>query len=405
MKITVSSEFDGQVFGIDIPNELTLQDFKAYVEAETGIPVSDQVLIHNSKTLQNDEQTLSALGIEEDDLVILNKREAQAQAVPSSSTVEPSDRIEWVRQQALANPQINAQLRSSNPHLHSLLHDPTSFREAMLAAMPPSNSYEVQQEEMRQLQQNPDDLENQAKILELIRQQQIEENLQLAYDISPESFVAVNMLYIKIKIKGHEAYALVDSGAQSTIISPKLAEKFGISNLIDGRFAGDARGIGTVRTQGRIHSVPVSIGDTNLELPCSFSVIDVHVGILFGLDMLRRHKCAIDLGKDALIIGDTETKFLSELEIEKNVKLDNPDEGGVQLTPPTNAGLQTQEIDRTLAARAAEQRQAPVPAPTTGFPEASIAQLTSLGFSIEEATGALRQTNGNVELAASLLFL
>lgn len=418
MKITVSSETDGHVFGIDIPNTLTLEDFRAYVEAETGIPTDKQLLIHNSKTLQDANSPLKDLGIGEDDLIVLRTRDVATNATSSTSqTADPNDRIELIRQQALNDPAINEQLRANNPQMHSLLHDPEGFKQALLQMMPPPGyAHAVQQEELRRLQAAPDDPENQEKIMKLIRQQQIEENLQLAYDISPESFVPVNMLYIKIRINGHEAYGLVDSGAQTTIISPQLAEKFGISNLIDDRYSVEARGIGTQKSKGRIHSVPVSIGETNQEIPCTFTVIDVHVGILFGLDMLRRHKCSIDLSKDALVIGDTETKFLTEQEIEKYIQI--PDAptghmvgGPVAAAPSVPSSGQVPEAQRLNAAQAAQRRQnnaAPSAQGATsagGFPEASIAQLTSLGFTREESVSALEQTNGNIELAASLLFL
>ena len=76
----------------------------------------------------------------------------------------------------------------------------------------------------------------------------------------------------------------------------------------------------------------------DLFLQCSFTIMEVinqstdslmfsadelhrqgkDVDLLFGLDMLKRHKANIDLAKDALVIEGREIRFLSEHELPKH---------------------------------------------------------------------------------------
>lgn len=325
MRITISTE-SGEIYAIDFPSSLTVEDFKAYLEAETGIPVASQILIHNTKTLAEPKRTLDQAGLQDDDLVELRKVPQRAPAANSQNTQASQLEVqsEQLRLNLLSNPMALESTRHMYPDLVSAVNDPVRFREILLQTMQAmsqgSHERQLREEELRRLEADPDDPANQARIMEIIKQQQIDENLQLAADISPELFVPVSMLYIKLRIKGHDIYALVDSGAAHTIISSEVAERCGLSNLIDTRYITEARGVGKQTSKGRIHSAPVSIGDSNADIPCSFTVLDLNIDCLFGLDMLKRHKCNIDLSKNALVIGDIETKFLSDLEIEKHIK-------------------------------------------------------------------------------------
>jgi DNA damage-inducible protein 1 len=111
----------------------------------------------------------------------------------------------------------------------------------------------------------------------------------------------------------------VDSGAQSTIISKKMAEECGLIRLLDTRFAGMAVGVGTSKILGRIHAAKMEIAGNYL--PCSLTVLeDNKVDFLLGLDNLKRHQCNIDLVQNMLHLrnGEISVPFLSEGEIKKN---------------------------------------------------------------------------------------
>lgn len=222
------------------------------------------------------------------------------------------------------------------------------------------------------------------------------------------------MLYIDVEVNGHKVKAFVDSGAQATIMSPTCAEECGIMRLVDKRFAGIARGVGTAAILGRVHSAQIRIG--SMFLPCSFTVMEgKDVDLLLGLDMLKRHQACIDLSKDKLVIQGVEVPFLGEADIPKGLEEERAEEPKV----PGPGGMTIGGRSGVVSAPSDSPAQPATPAPTPitptppqaaappqqpSFPQASIDQLVALGFSPDEASNALSACGGNVEYAAALLF-
>ncbi|KAI4835908.1 DNA damage-inducible protein 1 [Plasmodium brasilianum] len=181
--------------------------------------------------------------------------------------------------------------------------------------------YEQEKKEKEREQQmyekalkNPLSEDSQKYIYENIYKNQINSNLALAQEHFPEAFGVVYMLYIPVEINKNVVHAFVDSGAQSSIMSKKCAEKCNILRLMDKRFTGIAKGVGTKSILGKIHMVDIKIG--NYFYAVSLTIIDEYdIDFIFGLDLLKRHQCQIDLKKNALIIDNNEIPFLSEKDI------------------------------------------------------------------------------------------
>ena len=79
------------------------------------------------------------------------------------------------------------------------------------------------------------------------------------------------------------------------------AERCGIQRLVDKRFAGIAKGVGTQKIIGRVHMVQIQIEDQFLT--SSFSILEEQpMDMLLGLDMLKRHQCCIDLKVGGMVL-------------------------------------------------------------------------------------------------------
>nr|XP_054586426.1 protein DDI1 homolog 2 isoform X2 [Nothobranchius furzeri] len=380
-------------FALEVSPELELRDFVALCELESGIPAGEIQITYVEQPLKDPTRALGTYGVKDGDVVVLRqaeRRPPQTQpafpglpridfrsiAVPgtSSSTNQRAPRPQQPAPppqpqpqpppppqraaqpsaplafrgpvpQGLDNPALLQQMLLTNPHELSLLKERNPpLAEALLSGdlerftkvllEQQQDRAKRDQERIRLLTADPFDLEAQAKIEEEIRQHNVEENMTIAMEEAPESFGQVVMLYINCKVNGHPVKAFVDSGAQMTIMSQACAERCNIMRLVDRRWAGIAKGVGTQKIIGRVHLAQVQIeGDF---LPCSFSILeDQPMDMLLGLDMLKRHQCSIDLKKSVLVISTTgtETRFLSESELPECARLAYGAEGREDARP------------------------------------------------------------------------
>uniref|UniRef100_A0AAY4AVI1 Ubiquitin-like domain-containing protein n=1 Tax=Denticeps clupeoides TaxID=299321 RepID=A0AAY4AVI1_9TELE len=376
-------------FSLDVSPELELRDFLALCELEAGVPAGEIQISFAEQPLKDLSRTLGAYGLKDGDVLVLRQadrlpppaqpsfpglpridfstiavpgtsagqqstarpQQQQQPAQPSTSSPRSSqpaaspstgqatspqglDDPSLLREMLLANPHELSLLKERNPPLAEALLSGDLERFSKVLLEQQQDRARREQERIRLLTADPFDLEAQAKIEEDIRQHNIEENMTIAMEEAPESFGQVVMLYINCKVNGHPVKAFVDSGAQMTIMSQACAERCNIMRLVDRRWAGIAKGVGTQKIIGRVHLAQVQIeGDF---LPCSFSILeDQPMDMLLGLDMLKRHQCSIDLKKSVLLIGTTgsETRFLPEAELPECARLAYGPEGRDEARP------------------------------------------------------------------------
>ncbi|CAG2164008.1 unnamed protein product [Oppiella nova] len=299
-----------------------------------------------------------------------------------------------IRETLLSNPEQIAHLKVNNPQLAEALEAGLEQFTKVLEQQQRNRS-EEERRRIRMLLADPFDSEAQRMIADEIRQQQIDSNMETAMEYLPESFGQVLMLYIDCKVNGFPIKAFVDSGAQSTIMSKACAERCNITRLIDQRWSGIAKGVGTQRIMGRIHLVQIQIA--NDYLASSFTILeDQPMDMLLGLDMLKRHQCAIDLKRNVLLIGTTgtETPFLNENELPEFAKhramssADNESES---------------DLDEAIR-RSINDSQPTTSSKSTNFPEKDIKELMALGFTRNQVIEELQKFNGDKNQAMAALF-
>ena len=217
--------------------------------------------------------------------------------------------------------------------------------------------------------------------------------------------------------------------------------------LIDRRFSGIARGVGTAEILGRVHSAQLRLSD--LFLPCSFTIMEVRVhlpclpssplnltsceqgrdvDLLLGLDMLKGHRACIDLEKNVLRIQGREVSFLSEHELPEKARdlkefAVEGDESAEHSAPNVSnaSSLISRQRDtaptsfpgggRTLgsapssSSSTANQQGSNQSQPSSSrHLEHKIQILMDLGATREIAISSLDAAGGDVDVAASLLF-
>eukprot|EP00873_Tetraselmis_striata_P037906 jgi/Tetstr1/458170/TSEL_044661.t1 len=432
MRLTVST-VEGEVFPIEVDGEEPVEHVMAILEPVTGLPLASQVLLFNGRPLDAGAKLKDA-GLKDDDLLLLMPRQAAgagtgAGAGPSAGAGATSSNPMGIAQDGSAvnptammdaiqgNTQLMDNLAQSQPELMEAIRtrNVDAFQKALRANAEIKRKAEAErQQEMQRLMNDPLNPESQARMMEMINQENVQQAYENAMEYNPELFGSVIMLYVDMEVNGTVMKAFVDSGAQSTIMSQKCAERLGIMRLCDKRFHGIAKGVGTSKIVGRVHQAPIKVG--NSHLTASITILEQDdMEFLFGLDMLKRHQCCIDLNKNELRFGscNESLRFLSEHELPSAARQFSeapptpskpPGAEAAAVPPPAPAATAPAPAAAAAAAAAARAAAPAAPAASGGADPAKVQQLVGLGFTSAQAIQALNACGGDVDQAAAVLF-
>lgn len=346
-----------------------------------SIPVSEQLIFHHGVELTDSVKSLENFGIVERDILVVRQRKS---AVVRDKPFKVSD-LQGILGRNTSSSKTRSKNNSSTMDAHSSTTSSISHQNEMDASV-------------------------QKLLEERIRFQNVDMNMQQAYEHHPENFAQVTMLYVLVYVNKVAVQAFVDTGAQMTIISKECVEKCHLGHLVDHRFQGVAQGVGTAPILGRIHLADMKIG--TVYLPCAFTVLQQSgLELILGLDMLRRHQCILDLSRFVLRVGNIETPFLSEGEIPPSSRL-NPKKQTIVETTSDSSGASSSSqpsAQPSLGLSSSKVKAADNLLPAqkennnVNFSEKDIEVLIGLGFNREQAISALVAAEGNVDMAASLL--
>ena len=188
---------------IDVGSEMTIGDLKAVIAGDTNIESAAQILYHNGHELLDNSLSLEQVNIKQDDMLGLLVRNQRPQPRPTSRPTgrtassnprgdggrgsAPVADAEMIRLQALGNPGILNQVRAQNQELADAVHDQSRWGQIFDQMRRQQQDIEAEkQRELALLNADPFNVEAQAKIEEMIRQELVIENLQHAMDHTPE---------------------------------------------------------------------------------------------------------------------------------------------------------------------------------------------------------------------------
>jgi hypothetical protein len=106
-------------------------------------------------------------------------------------------------------------------------------------------------------------------------------------------------IQVMCEINGFLIPAIIDTGAEITVMSAACAKRCHISEAIDTQYSGKAIGVGTSDIIGGIDDLSFRIGPVNFQNKVSI-LKNSRCDFLIGLDILRRFNCDISVGERIL---------------------------------------------------------------------------------------------------------
>ena len=371
MKIFVVSQHDGQTVELQVNSNNTIAQIKTQLAQKHFLPENMIEIVVFGELLFDTELTLEMVGVKEGDMISMQLKDMSAplpkqedweakvliqRAQKNSNYLEKLTEEDLLLTEALLTENVdqikqilrrkkenaktfgnflnqsrpqngnnnqlpNSQFNQQNQYLQNgTLTNPTSFQ---IPKNPQGFGQPVQLSNQNTAQNNLNfnpymsfDLNSQKKIEEGIRMQRLSQLQQNAYENFPELFVSTQMLYINGKVNNVSSKVFIDTGAQVTVVSKSFAEKASLMKDVDHRVSQVIKGVGSQNSLGKIWMLELFI-QNRCFLLSAIVLEKFDNDILLGLDMMKRHRCVIDLAQNEIKFGleQVTSKFLTDYEV------------------------------------------------------------------------------------------
>jgi hypothetical protein len=104
---------------------------------------------------------------------------------------------------------------------------------------------------------------------------------------------------IHCEVDGTPVVAMIDTGAELSVLSSRWTDRSHLTPRIDTSFAGKAIGVGSGQILGRLTDLPVRIGPIQFKTPVAV-LKNSRVDMIIGLDLLRRFRGDVNFLDDTL---------------------------------------------------------------------------------------------------------
>ena len=74
MKVTITN-LAGEIFSLEVSEDMELENFKAFCEFECGIPSKQMFVVWNGNQLQDDKKKLKDYGIQDNDMLLVQSNQ------------------------------------------------------------------------------------------------------------------------------------------------------------------------------------------------------------------------------------------------------------------------------------------------------------------------------------------
>ncbi|PNH04230.1 DNA damage-inducible protein 1, partial [Tetrabaena socialis] len=378
IQLTVTTPDGEHVFPIEVDGATQFADIKAICEAETGLASASFVLLHNGKPVV-DSQTPATAGIQPGDMLVLvqpqQQRQQQQQGRGGQGAV-----LERNNDGSLVNPAAAIGAMKEDRNMMSTFQQQAPrLYDAIMA-----DDVAALQEELRRAH-------------------------RAQYDANSEL---------------ERLHAMQEEDPFNPELQTQIEEAIRRKNIDENYEA------------AMEHNPEAKMKVADQVVTTSITVLEQKSGpqFIFGLDMLRRHQCCVDLAKGVLRVGscNVELPFLVESQIptdfsahvedvseaEANRRMqsdaagtrdkmetDSPAPSPAPAPAPAAAAAPPPPVAAAPPPPAAARPPAPASAASAASAaEAAIAQLMALGADRATAEQALQAAGGNVDAAAGFMF-